>query len=364
MIRLGLLALSLIICSLNQVACEVYYITTNSNDCTVHPCRTLSEFAANTKDYLRSNTTLVFFPGTHHLSKVNLTLSNVGNLVINSENYTAKIVCASDSHIHFSQSQYIHIYNLEFNGCGGNQVRDVEQFVVEDTKFEGRDNSGAALELNRTTAQIINSTFVSNSKGKCVMQFFSYRCRGGAMIATNSTVSISQGKFIDNRADDGGAIVAEQNSIINMSDNVFINNNAIHAGGEGGVVHSRSSTITIKVSEFHKNSANYAGGVLFSSDSTITIVASEFHDSFSGDGGVLAFLSSYIIIEASEFINNTAPYRAGVLLSLYSTLTIQASAFYDNNASDGGVLNSFNSTITIEGSKFHNNGAYRKEYWL
>ena len=41
---------------------------------------------------------------------------------------------------------------------------------------------------------------------------------GSAIIATNSTVSISQSKFEDNRADFGGAIFAEQQSIINMSD--------------------------------------------------------------------------------------------------------------------------------------------------
>ena len=62
--------------------------------------------------------------------------------------------------MHFYQSQNIHITNLEFIGCGGNQVRHVEEFVVEDTKFKGQENSGTALELIETTAQIVNSTFL------------------------------------------------------------------------------------------------------------------------------------------------------------------------------------------------------------
>ncbi|MCG8624643.1 MAG: hypothetical protein MJE68_21940, partial [Proteobacteria bacterium] len=61
---LGLFILSLILCSLNRTlaASEVYYIrATNSTDlCTVQPCLTLSQFAANSSHYLHSNTTLVF----------------------------------------------------------------------------------------------------------------------------------------------------------------------------------------------------------------------------------------------------------------------------------------------------------------
>ena len=67
--------------------------------------------------------------------------------MMKSENSTAQIKCANDSHIYFSQSQCIHITNLEFIGCGGNLVKQVEKFVVKDTKFEGQKNSGTALEL-------------------------------------------------------------------------------------------------------------------------------------------------------------------------------------------------------------------------
>ena len=49
----------------------------------------------------------------------------------------------------FYHSQSIHITNLEFIGCGG---RHVEEFVVEDTMFEGQENSSTAIELTETTA--------------------------------------------------------------------------------------------------------------------------------------------------------------------------------------------------------------------
>ena len=84
------------------------------------------------------------------------------NFVMKPENSeaTAQIKCTSNSHIQFSQSQYILITDLEFIGCGGNKVENVDEFVVQDAMFKGQENSGTALELTAVTAQIINSTFL------------------------------------------------------------------------------------------------------------------------------------------------------------------------------------------------------------
>ena len=386
---MNLLTLSLILCSLNQAASEVYNITTNPSDhCTVQPCLTLSQFATNSSHSLHSNTTLVFLPGIHHLSNVNLTLSNAENFVMKSENSTAQIKCTNDSSMHFYQSQSIHITNLEFIGCGGNQVRHVEEFVVKDTRFEGQDNSSTALELTETTAQIVNSTFLSNRKGSyrgCIEVFgpesgcLFKGLIGGAIIATNSTVDISRSRFEDNKADIGGAISAERDGIINMSGNMFVSNSASFGGG---VLHSSSSTITIEASRFHDNNA-FLGGVLASISSAITIKESEFHDNSASSGGIMASSSSAITIEASKFHNNSAIYWGGVLASISairieasalqyynafvedllhsnsSTITIEtmASKFYDNSAYNGEVLDSSSSNITIEASEFHDNNA-------
>ena len=83
---------------------------------------------------------------------------------------------------------------------------------------------------------------------------------GGAIIATNSTIDISQSKFECNGADIGGAILlAEQQSRISMSGVVFLNNSVTWTGG---VLYSNSSRITIETSEFQNNSA-IDGGVLY-----------------------------------------------------------------------------------------------------
>ena len=231
----GLLILSLVICSLSQAASEIYYIKTQCISDTGQPCLTLSQFATNSSNHAHSNITLIFLPGKHYLRRVNFTLTNLDHLVMKPENSTAEIQCTSNSHLYFNQSQYVHITNLEFIGCGGNQVKCVEEFVVKNSEFKGRDGSGTALELIETKAEIINSTFVSNvnSKGtfregicfrnsSCIGGFF-----GGAIISTNSTIDISQSRFENNSASFCGAILAENHSIINMSNNVFMYNNAI-----------------------------------------------------------------------------------------------------------------------------------------
>ena len=259
-----------------------------------------------------------------------------------SGNSTAQIKCTSDSSMYFYQSQSILITNLEFIGYGGNQVRHVEEFVVEDAKFKGQENSGTALELIETTAQIVNSTFLSNRNGlysKCGCLFDGFI--GGAIIATNSTVEINQSRFEDNGADFGGAIFAELDSIINMSGNQFVSNNAIIWGG---VLYSNSSTITIEASKFQDNNARW-GGALDSTSSNITIEESEFQDNSADIGGVLFSISSTITIEASGFHGNNATDSGGVLESSNDTITIAGSNFTNNISPIGAIIHTFRSMI-------------------
>ena len=351
--------------SQNRALSEVYHIIPNpSNHCATQPCLTLSQFAANSSHYLHSNTTLDFLPGIHNLSKIILMLVNVKYLIMKSVSSTAIVMCTNDSNIHFSQSQSIHITNLEFIGCGGNQVKNVKDFLVYNTKFEGQENSETALELIGTTAQIFDSMFVSNRKGVyrhcilfdpdrgCILDGFI----GGVIFAnSNSNITISQSRFEDNRADFGGAIFTNS-SIISMSGNVF-NNNSVTYGGGG--LSFNNSAITVNASIFSNNHAAIGGGALSSFNSTVTIEASEFHDNIATNtGGVLVVMNSTITIKISNFNGNSA-YRGGVLYSLqWSTITIEASEFDGNYAYWGGVLASLNtSTFMIKVSKFNSNSA-------
>ena len=358
------LCLVFILCCLTQAAGDIYYITPNEHtDSCTESCLTLSQFAANSSDIVYSNTTLamVFLPGTHYLNTANLTLSNVENIAMESESFSAQIVCSYYHNIHFSLSQLIHISNLEFIGCGGFQVKSVEEFMVRDTIFRGRDNSGTALELIDITAvQIVDSTFSSNRVGSyraCIPLAYDdniYDCFprsrsqfiGGAIIASNTTVYVYRSNFEQNRARFGGAIYAEQNSIIYVRESEFMFNSAYF----GGAILSSSSTIIINASNFHHNKG-FTGPVLFSSISDVEIEASEFHtnDAFFL-GGVLSSTISSITIKGSNFYNNIGQIGGGVLDSHGDFITIGDSNFTENASPLGTAIYARESSIQCQKS--------------
>ena len=358
----------LLTCSLNQAASEVYHITANSTStdpCTA-PCLTLSEFTTNLRHYLHYNTILLtFLPGTHYFT-VNLSISN-NNFSMISENKSAQLVCRNYSHIHFYYSQYISISNLEFIGCGGNKVEHVKEFVVKHTKFKGQNNSGTALEIIKTTAQIVNSTFELNRKGNrepfiAMGKRFSIYTNGfvgGAIIATGCMIIISQSTFENNGAQSGGAIFAQQLSTIIIHNSIFTTNSAFC----GGVLFSLGSIIIIKASEFGNNTAKDDGGVLYSFGSIFMIKVSNFDNNMSteGGGGVLYSVGGPATFATEiSIINDTFHFikvRGKLHLHYYNTITIEANEFSSNSASNGGVLYSKYCTIIIVASKFYNSSA-------
>ena len=134
-----------------------------------------------------------------------------------------------------SETTFATIKDLHFVGCGGNRVSQVEQFVVEDTIFEGVEGGGTALMLNEVTdASIAKSLFVSNvhastfeyhdispyaSDQEILNYLLEYLNRnpsfavGGAVYTAFSNVSIIGSKFTDNRAKIGGALFAHNSSL-------------------------------------------------------------------------------------------------------------------------------------------------------
>ena len=341
-----LLTIILLFYSLNEVASEEYYIRAYATDICAHSCLTLSQFVARSY-LLTSNIKLVFNPGRHHLD-VGLTVSNLRNISMTSRQTTAEIRCTRYSQITFSHSQNIHITNLEFVGCGGNKVVNVDKFVVRNSTFRGQENSGTALELIATTAQIINCIFSSNTNGKFqyISSYYgSYSRRvGGAIIANHSNVNISQSIFENNgvsyHLDYGAAIFAEQQSIININSSTFINNSALF-----GMFYSKSCSIRIEANEFSNNNARYEG-VLTSYSSNATIQRSIFENNIRC---ALYFDGSTVKIKSNEFRNNSVDFNGALAFKGGSIATVEQNLFQGNN---GSAISSDRSTITIKTMNF------------
>ena len=191
------LRLVLLFWTLSQAAGKVYHISPLSADNCTHdqpPCLTLFDFAANSSQYLTSNTTLILTPNRHYLP-MKLAVSNLATFAMTSESSSAQVVCESNAFIIFSSCQCVNISNIKFLGCGGNQVENVNDFLLQNARFEGedrygtalglvettgqdssetalelietmgQDSCGTALKLVKTTAQITGSAFLSNTKG-------------------------------------------------------------------------------------------------------------------------------------------------------------------------------------------------------
>ena len=352
---------------LNEAVGAAYHIATTSTDPGCRsPCLTLSQFQSNIGSYLSTNTELIFLAGTHQLTS-SLSITNVRNFSMilsgsSSSSATARITCLNYNSVNFGNSENIYIVGMEFVGCGGtsNQVENVGNFVLRDSTFLGQESSGTALELIGTTAQIFNCRFMSNRQGKYIA-FWEitqvYGTVGGAILASNSSVNISQSHFEGNMARYGGAMYVERGSVVHITDSSFSHNNATWAGG--GVLFSYISSITIEASTFHYNSGP-SGGVLESRYCDITIINSSFDNSTTSAsaGGVADLSSSNVTIKSSNFTNTYAAFSGGVVYASGSNVTIESSNFENNTGIAGGALISFGrSIITIKSSRFYRNTA-------
>ena len=249
---------------------------------------------------------------------------------MSSENITAQIECTDYSEMIFNYSQNVFITNLEFTGCGGNQMMNVDNFVIRDTTFRGQENRGITLQLIETAGEITNCAFSSLHWS---------RTTGGAITATNSNINISQSIFENNGA------------------RVFYSFYRAY----GSVIHAWQSIIYINASTFRHNYVLV--GVLYSSDSSnIAIESSEFNGNVVS--GVLISFNSSAKVEQSTFVSNVALRHT--FLFVNSEVIIQKSEFYRNYGIERSVFFFYlgssiiahfrNSSITIEGSKFGFNG--------
>ena len=349
-------------------------------------CLTLSTLAANSSNYLNSNTTMVFLEGNHILDS-GLVVSNIaGSLTLSTNGSgTAAIICSGRASLEFSNITQLQISGLEFIRCSS-KVERVDQFILEDSKFRGRsDNS--ALHLNHTITNIVCSSFVSNTAGTYqghveVLAYirdnrFDFRYPwptiqsnsarvGGALTVTSSTVNVSSSRFESNTAKVGGAIFSQLGSDMTISNSTFINNSATGCSDNrchGGALFIDSGcTVTAHNSTFIDNTAGYGGGAisLFQGtfiDSTHNVYSSNRADGLGG--AISAYYRSRITIDNSYYSNNSGRYGGVVYTHSYGSITVGNSSFDNNEAGDdGGVMCASSSrSITVGNSSFDNNVA-------
>ena len=168
--------------------------------------------------------------------------------------------------------------------------------------------------------------------------------------------------FIDNVAQDGGAIFADKVSHLHFHSNSTFRNNSAQERGGGIYVTSAQFTGS---STFESNSAKKGGGV-FANDGPLTLVDSSFKSNSAKHGGGMHVSSKrnsralYICVGCA-FRRNSAEYGGGVYMDENTMFHFNSAMIFKENAAvfrGGGIYASFGNTIIMYGDcHFANNYA-------
>ena len=363
---------------------------TQSQRCSMQKCITLSELASlSPSDNV--NMTLIMLPGNHSLN-MNLSFSDLINFTVYSESL-ATVVCGSSVLMSFENIERIYIQNMVFVGCGGNLITNIDEFILQKTTFEGRNNSGTTLTMINSTAKIIDCHFVRNQFGTAIDGVRSLILLttdinwflvgdvtgviriGGALISSFSNISINGTTFENNRAETGGDIFTENSSRISIFNSNFTGEGLTteikeapfggtifsHEGDfiiqdchfrnknatVGGAIVSSLSTFTINKSVFLSNSATDHGASVFAYKSTVFVYECSFENNFAGAGAGIATQEGKIDVAASNFFNNVVLRHAAALDFYKDSPTIRGCTFVNNVAHSfaGAVLFWFSTGI-------------------
>lgn len=351
---IGALLISILLFgNVDHMSCKVHYIIpSNGHPCDADSCLTLSQFAYNSTSLIDSNTTLLITGGNHYLDK-EIAVSNVERFTMLSTNGTSitSINCNTCSNLTFTNIGHVQIYDLTIIGCGNSSFSMVNQLTIQQSRF--LNSTGTSIRIiNGTNANITGTFFSSNIIGTCkknltYLQMTSttaYKISsctvrvGGAVIMSNSTITMDNCTFEDNSANIGGAIFCELGSNVSVSNSEFNSNHA--TGCTNGIC---------------------AGGVFFI-DSTCTVLVhnSDFNNNTSDqDGGMVTVFNAYLLISQSSANSNTAERYGGAIHITKSSLWLDNSDFTYNFAeTGGGAISTYESNTTIINTNFVNNSVH------
>ena len=358
---------------------KVHYITPSESLDRLCPqnassCFTLSQFAANIS-HNETHISLLFLPG-HHTLDQELLLAHGHNFSMSKYakvNETVIVECINQlGRFDFSETISVSIKSLNVIGCGSNRVSRVTWLMVADSIFQGVEDQSTVLVINYVnTTKIVRSMFLNNTlehydsntslylKSYDEVLDYIYHQRNtssGVLYTAFSNVSVVSCRFMYNRADIGGALVAHNSSL--HIDRSTLNYNTANFGG---AMVTSGSTIDIDNSIFTHNLAQNGGGVMVTYNDRVSISSSAFTENIAEvfDGEVMmTFGNSSFSISNGNFTSNSATWGGVMFTFDDSSFSISNSNFTSNSATYGGVMVTFDdSSFSISNSNFTSNSA-------
>ena len=216
--------------------------------------------------------------------------------------------------------------------------------------------SGGAIHTSiKNTLNITNSLFENNS-ADCAGAIYYF------VYGENVTTKVDNVTFENNIANLTGAVyyldTADKNNF--LVNNAIFNNNKAN-NGDGGALWIYNSTTTINNTKFTNNKAYYYGGVLVfnsvSDKSSLNISKSEFINNTAGwNGGVITLDGGcQFNIENSKFESNKEGNVDNSILLLSGDLSLKNNTILGSNAeivNSGGRIISKLNIIVLEGKTF------------
>ena len=348
--------------------CDIFYIFPSISQCaSAETCMTLTQLAT-AFPVSSSVLTIMFHPGNHVLNISNISFAGISHVSMTSnttDNTRCSISCAVSSNFQFEFIGHVHINGLTFVGCLENEVREVDEFIMENCRLKGSEMvNGRALVVTNSTLYLKRSHIESfHSCGSI---------NGGAIFASTSIINISDCLFANNSARIGAGLFALDSQVALLDSN-FSKHNACNwpCNNSRSLVRfinksivCRSDCILGIPNIFCEKSFSLTGGIVCAFSSNISVHSGRFIENSASNGAaVYCHKGTHVNIVNSEFINNKAAAYGGVIYQLECYVSVARSNFSHNKGKQGGAFyhNSFQTTnaLNLEDCHFYNNSAER-----
>lgn len=228
---------------------------------------------------------------------------------------------------------------------GGAGVTVNGTFIMND----GEISYNKALETSKGAgggvAVGVRGNFIANGG---IIRYNEAQFGGGIYTSPTEEVQnivLSNLKITDNKAYiRGGGLVVAGNPIT-INDTIFSGNTVINQDGQGGAIASYAS-ISINNTTFLNNSADQ-GGALYTNDSSSivsTITRSVFSDNVGKWGGGILIRNNLVEVIDSSLENNSAQSSGGGIYVYDGNVTVKGSSHFFNNSAVyyGGAIYTLN----------------------
>ncbi|PRP82064.1 filamentous hemagglutinin family outer membrane protein [Planoprotostelium fungivorum] len=273
--------------------------------------------------------------------RARISFSEVQNVTISDSNFTTSPLYISSS----SSKTVVTILRsiLEQNTVAALSVTN-GTLTVSNCTFSS--NTQRAIYHNNapTPLVVINSTFDNNSLSG----------NDGGAIWAGYNITITDGHFLQNSANQGGAIHSDGGSI--SCTRCYFDSNTATTGDGGSIWASRN--IRLESSTVMRSITKNAGGIY---GQNISIDNTTFYRNLAGDGGAIYCAGDVLQLNNTDILYNNATGLGGGIYMVGSTLMIYneglSNISYNMAGQSGGAIYAPRAYVTIEWAVFISNSA-------